>query len=83
MSNVHTGQGPRRPAADQRRSEQVFGACRLAVYLYGAFLLGVIVCAAGLGSGRVVSACIPFSAIFVISAAGLVVWRQRDKDLAR
>lgn len=83
MSNVHAGQGPKGSAADQRRSEQLFKACRLAVYLYGAFLLGVIVCAAGLGAGHVVSACIPFSALFIISAAGLVVWRQRDKSLAR
>lgn len=81
MSDVRTSQGPRGPAADQRRPQRIFGACRLAVYLYGAFLLGVIVCAAGLGASQVVSACIPFSAIFIISAAGLVVWRQRDKNL--
>lgn len=81
MSDVRTGQGPKGPAAGQQRPRQIFGACRLAVYLYGAFLLGVIVCAAGLGADQVVSACIPFSAIFIIAAAGLVVWRQRDKNL--
>ena len=52
------------------------------MYLYGAFVLGVLACALWLGADEVLTACVPFSALFVILVGGLVTWRRRRQHTA-
>lgn len=59
------------------RSDRMFDLYRTSVYLYGAFILGVLSCALWLGADSVLAACIPFSATFVILIGGLITWRGR------
>jgi hypothetical protein len=80
MSDVHTAEQAR--AVARNRQDRLLDRCQTAVYLYGAFVLGVLACALGLGAEGVLTACIPFSALFVILVGGLTAWRRRRQRTA-
>ena len=80
MSDMHTAEHAR--AVTQHRSDRLFDLYRTGVYLYGAFVLGVLACALWLGADEVLTACIPFSALFVILVGGLTAWRRRRQRTA-
>lgn len=77
MSDMHAAEHA--GAVTRHRSDRLFDMCQAAVYLYGAFVLGVIACALWRGAEGVVTACVPFSAIFVVLVGGLITWRQRPR----